>query len=52
MRKRELLRRLIRPTASPSPQPPQKVGVVLRVVNRIAAVVYPTNASGNNMSVR
>lgn len=27
-------------------------GVVMRVASKVAGIVYPTNASGNSMSVR
>lgn len=45
---RRLLKKLLRQPAQNDP----KVSPLMRLASRIAAVVYPTNNSGNNMSVR
>jgi len=45
---RRLLKKLLkRPDKDKAPAHP-----LVRLINRVAGVVYPTNASGNNMSVR
>ena len=51
MKKRKLIRDLIRRTIRPD-RKQDDISPAMRLINRIAAVVYPTNNSGNNMSVR
>ncbi|MFT4976942.1 MAG: hypothetical protein ACI8S6_002847 [Myxococcota bacterium] len=45
---RRLLKKLIRRTTDRS----ESVNPLVRLASRIAGIVYPTNNSGNNMSVR
>jgi len=46
---RKVVRRLV---CSCSGDARGDAGVVMRVLSRVAARVYPTNSSGNNVSVR
>lgn len=45
---RRLLKKLLRQPTTKE----QKVSPLMRIASRIAGIVYPTNNSGNNMSVR
>lgn len=45
-------RLLRRPARAEDEDPRPRPSALSRVVNRVAGVVFPTNKSGNNMSVR